>query len=166
MVTASKIYNKMLLFRIRPHLEPILRINQNGFRPGRSTLSQILALRRLIEGIKAKQLTAAITFVDFKKAFDSIHRILISGGWPRRLTQWSFHSLTLSTGLSAFNVPLLLVFLTDISFTVSQATLDCLHSIAFSISSTFFSIYFSWAFTQHSSNRERPDTRRTKESYF
>ena len=89
-VTASKIYNKMLLFRIRPQLEPILRINQNGFRPGRSTLSQILVLRRLIEGIKAKQLTAVITFVDFKKAFDSIHRgklmeILSAYGIPDKI---------------------------------------------------------------------------------
>ena len=73
-VIAAKIYNKMLLERIRPHLDPLLRINQNGFRPGRSTLAQILALRRLIEGIKAKQLPAVITFVDFSKAFDSIHR--------------------------------------------------------------------------------------------
>ena len=37
-------------------------MNQNGFRSGRSTLGQILALRRLIEGIKAKQLQAIITF--------------------------------------------------------------------------------------------------------
>ena len=33
--TASKINNEMLLYRIRPHIEPILRDNQNGFRPGR-----------------------------------------------------------------------------------------------------------------------------------
>ena len=36
--TAAKIYNKMILERIRPHLDPILRINQNGFRGGRSML--------------------------------------------------------------------------------------------------------------------------------
>ena len=37
-------------------------------------MSQILALRRVIEGVKAKQLPAILTFIDFKKAFDSIHR--------------------------------------------------------------------------------------------
>ena len=29
---AAKIYNKILLDRIRPHLDPLLRVNQNGFR--------------------------------------------------------------------------------------------------------------------------------------
>ena len=38
MSTAAKVYNKMLLLRIRPELEKILRKNQNGFRPGRSTI--------------------------------------------------------------------------------------------------------------------------------
>ena len=73
-VTAAKIYIKILLDRIRPHLDPLLRVNQNGFRTGRSTLPQILTLRRLVEGIKEKQLPPILTFVDFSKAFESIHR--------------------------------------------------------------------------------------------
>lgn len=64
----------MILNRIRPHLDPLLRPHQNGFRENRSTTSHILALRRLIEGIKDKNLTCIITFIDFKKAFDSVHR--------------------------------------------------------------------------------------------
>ena len=51
-----------------------LRNNQNGFRTGRSTSAHILALRRLIEGVKSHNRKAIIVFVDFKKAFDSIHR--------------------------------------------------------------------------------------------
>ena len=68
--SASKIYNKMLLNRIRPILDEKLRTNQNGFRPGRSTLAQILTLRRILEVVKSKSLPAVMIFVDF----DSIHR--------------------------------------------------------------------------------------------
>ena len=67
--------NKMILNRIQPHIDPILRPNQNGFRTGRSTTSHILALRRLIEGVKSHNLKAIIIFVDFKKAFGSINRV-------------------------------------------------------------------------------------------
>ena len=77
----------MLLHCIRPHIEPLLRINQIGFRPNLGTVSQILTLRRLIESIKEKKLPAVLTFVDFRKAFDSIHRekmlqILLAYGIP------------------------------------------------------------------------------------
>ena len=71
---AAKIYNALLLNRIQPILDSILRINQNGFRKERSTAGQILTVRRIIEGIRAKNLQAVILFVDFSKAFDSIHR--------------------------------------------------------------------------------------------
>ena len=70
----AKTYNRMLLNRIRPHLDDKLRPSQCGFREKRSTVSQILALRRIIEGIQDKNLTAVMTFIDFKKAFDMIHR--------------------------------------------------------------------------------------------
>ena len=72
---AAKIANKLILNRIQPVLDPLLRPNQNGFRPGRSTTSHILALRRIIEGVKAHNQKAIIVFVDFKKAFDSLDRV-------------------------------------------------------------------------------------------
>ena len=89
---AAKIYNKLLLNRIQPEIEKILRKNQNGFRKGRSTTGQILTLRRLIEGIKAHNLEATILFVDFSKAFDSIDRskleeILNAYGIPAEVVQ-------------------------------------------------------------------------------
>ncbi len=53
-------------------LDYILRKNQNGFRRNRSTTSQILTIRRILEGVRAKNLQATLIFVDFTKAFDSI----------------------------------------------------------------------------------------------
>ncbi|GFS22830.1 hypothetical protein ElyMa_006961100 [Elysia marginata] len=44
--------------------------------PGRSTVAQILTLRRIIEVVKANNLPAITAFIDFifKKTFDSIHK--------------------------------------------------------------------------------------------
>ena len=67
-----KYTKKLLLQRIRPVLENILRDNQNGFREKRSTTAQIFTLRRIIEGVKQKQLPAVIIFIDFSKALHSI----------------------------------------------------------------------------------------------
>ena len=71
---AAKIYNALLRNRIEPKIDNILRKNQNGFRRNRSTTSQILTIRRILEGVRAKNLQATLIFVDFTKAFDSIHR--------------------------------------------------------------------------------------------
>ena len=54
----------------------------------RSTTSQILTIRRILEGVRAKNLQATLIFVDFTKAFDSIHRgkmeqILLTYGIPK-----------------------------------------------------------------------------------
>ena len=74
MSIAAKVYNKILLNRIRPHVDPLLKKNQAGFRPGRSSAQQIHILRRIMEGFKEYQPPLTITFVDFEKAFDSINR--------------------------------------------------------------------------------------------
>jgi hypothetical protein len=54
----AKMYNHMILNRIRPAIDPQLRTNQNGFRPNRSTVAQVLALRRFIEGVR--ELTSSL----------------------------------------------------------------------------------------------------------
>ena len=71
---ASKIDNRLILNRIRPIIDRLLRPSQNGFRPGRSISSHLLALRRIIEKLRNYKKEAVITFIDFKKAFDSIDR--------------------------------------------------------------------------------------------
>ena len=54
MAVGTKICNRMLLDRIRPLIDLVLRNNQNSFRKGWSTVAQILTLRGLVEGIKSK----------------------------------------------------------------------------------------------------------------
>ena len=71
---AAKIYYALLRNTIEPKIDNILRKNQNGFWRNRSTTSQILTIRRILEGVWAKNLQATLLFVDFTKAFDSIHR--------------------------------------------------------------------------------------------
>ena len=85
---AAKIYNTLLRNRIEPKIDNILRKNQNGFRRNRSTTSQILTIRKILEGVWAKNLQATILFVDLTKAFDSIYRgkmeqILLVYGIPK-----------------------------------------------------------------------------------
>ena len=85
---AAKIYNALLRNRIETKIDNILWKNQNGFRRNSSTTSQILTIRRILEGVRAKNLEATLLFVDFTKAFDSIHRgkmeqILLAYGLPK-----------------------------------------------------------------------------------
>ena len=85
---AAKICYAILRNRIEHQIDNILRKNQNGFRRNRSTTSQILTIRRILEGVRAKNLQATLIFVDFTKAFDSIHKgkmeqILLAYGIPK-----------------------------------------------------------------------------------
>ena len=85
-----KLYNRMIMNRLRPVLDPLLRNSQNGFRRKRTTVGQLVALRRLLEGVRSKRLSCVLTFIDFKKAFDTIHRgklmeILRAYGVPEKL---------------------------------------------------------------------------------
>ena len=85
---AAKIYNARLRNRIEPKIEKILRENQNGFQRNRSTISQMLTIRQILESVRSKKIEAAILFVDFSKVFDSIHggkmeQIILAYGLPK-----------------------------------------------------------------------------------
>ena len=85
----AKIYNALLRNCIEPKIDNILRKNQNGFRRNTSTTSQILTIRQILEGVREKKTPeVTILFVDFTKAFDSIHigkmeQILLAYGQPK-----------------------------------------------------------------------------------
>ena len=54
--------------------------------------SQILTIRRILEAVRAKNLEATILFVDFSKAFDSIHR----GKMEQMLFDYGLHKETVA----------------------------------------------------------------------
>lgn len=75
MSIAGKVYNRLLLLRIRDKIDKLLRPTQNGFRQHRGTCEHILAMRRLVEDTSIRKGGfLVLTFIDFKKAFDSINR--------------------------------------------------------------------------------------------
>ena len=53
-ITAD-IYNALLRNRIEPNINNILWKNQNGFRRNRSTTSQILTIRRILDAVRGKK---------------------------------------------------------------------------------------------------------------
>lgn len=64
----------MLLQRLKSVVDNILRQEQAGFRKGRSCSKQTFTLRYIIEQCQELQTPIIINYIDFKKAFNSIHR--------------------------------------------------------------------------------------------
>lgn len=75
---AIKLLNAVLRNRLLPCLNQLLLPLQSGFRPGRSAVEQICAIRAVIDSCRTRQRSVSIVFVDFKKAFDSISRSAIA----------------------------------------------------------------------------------------
>ena len=70
----GKAFCSVLLERIKKEIDKKLREHQAGFRSGRSCIEQIYTLRHIIQQSLEFQQDIYINFIDFKKAFDSIHR--------------------------------------------------------------------------------------------
>lgn len=70
----SKIFGMRLIYRTRDDIDDKLRKEQAVFRSGRGITEQTFILRNIIEQVNEWQATIYINFIDFEKAFDSIHR--------------------------------------------------------------------------------------------
>jgi len=72
--TSSKVFNRVLLNRLQDAVDCTLRDEQAGSRKGRSCIEQIFTLRNITEQSLEHQQDLIINFIDFKKAFDCVHR--------------------------------------------------------------------------------------------
>ena len=64
----------MILNRIKEAVDRLLRQEQAGFRKNRSCCEQVFALRQIIEKTQARDKSLYLNFIDFRKAFDCVHR--------------------------------------------------------------------------------------------
>ena len=71
---ALKIFCKVLLNRIEPVLDGVLREEQAGFRKGRGCNDQVFVVRHLMQQANVMKASLSLCFVDFEKAFDSVSR--------------------------------------------------------------------------------------------
>jgi len=66
-----------ILEEIKPYIENITGVYQNGFRDGRSVTDNIFVLKIIKEKIWEFNQSVQYSFIDFQKAYDSIHRDIL-----------------------------------------------------------------------------------------
>ena len=86
----GKVFSKALLNHMQDAVDQLLRQQQACLRPGRSCADQIFSLRQIIEKVTEGQRPVIVNFIDFRKAFDCIHRpalwkILKLYGLPKKI---------------------------------------------------------------------------------
>ena len=69
-----KILPNIILGKIKPYIENVMGDYQNGFRDGRSVIDNIFALKIISEKLWQYNQIVQYLFIDFQKAYDSVHR--------------------------------------------------------------------------------------------
>ena len=181
----SKILAKVLIMRMSDEVDKNLRKEQAGFRKGRGCTEQIFALRNIIEQCTEWQRQLYINFVDFEKAFDSLHRdslwkILRHYGIPQTLIEiiQSFYcnfsctvgnsdlSFEVKTGVRQGCVMSALLFNIAIDWVMKQTTQDAPRGIRWTLFSTLEDLNFAddLALLSHTSDHMQEKTSRLNES--
>jgi len=76
--TTYKMLSNILLSRLIPHAKEIIGDHQCGFRRNRSTIDHIFCIRQIIEKKWEYKKEVHQLFIDFKKAYDSVRREVLS----------------------------------------------------------------------------------------
>ena len=142
----SKILAKLIIMRISEAVDQRLRKEQAGFRKGRGCMDQIFTLRNIIEQCTEWQRQLYINYVDFEKAFDSIHReslwrILRVYGIPQQIVlviKSFYNNFKCRVGNSEF------------SFSVGTGVRQ-----GCSMSALLFNLTIDWVMRQTTSDRPR-----------
>ena len=87
----GKVFNRVLLNRMKDAVDPQLRDQQAGFRKDRSCTDQIATLRIILEQSLEWNSPLYVNFIDYEKAFDSVDRqtlwkLLRHYGVPEKIT--------------------------------------------------------------------------------
>ena len=87
----GKVFNRILLNRMKDAVDPHLRDQQAGFRKERSCTDQIATLRIILEQSLEWNSPLYVNFIDYEKAFDSVDReslwrLLRHYGVPEKIT--------------------------------------------------------------------------------
>ena len=77
LLVLGKVFCKVLLSRLQTEAYRTLREEQVDFRNGRCCSEQIYTLRNITEQTTEFQKRATLNFTDFKKTFDSVHRLIL-----------------------------------------------------------------------------------------
>ena len=72
--TAYNTLSNIIFGKIKPYIEKVMGDFQNGFRVGRSVIDNIFALKIINEKVWEYNQSAQYLFIDFQKAYDSVHR--------------------------------------------------------------------------------------------
>lgn len=148
----SKVLCTIIIRRLGPAIDKILRQEQSGFRRGRGCLDHITVLRNIIEQSTEWQRELYILFVDYEKAFDSLHReslwrILRSYGVPNKILaiiKQFYHQFTCAVGTSELRFEVKsgvrqgcvmsgLLFIMAIDWITSKATEDARRGIRWTL---------------------------------
>jgi hypothetical protein len=182
--TPSKILTKIIIQRISEATDQQLRAEQAGFRKGKGCTDQIFALRNIIEQCTEWQRQLYINFVDFEKAFDSIHRdspwrILRMYGIPQQIVLLiksfyanytcrvgnSDYSFRVKTGVRQGCVISSLLFNLAIDWVMRRTTEDQTRGVRWTLFSTLEDLDFAddLALISHSHQHMQEKTSRLSE---